>query len=130
MNEQKNKFCYTYSAPTEMERREIESIRKEYMVSEVREDKLERLRKLNARVKNISVSIAVSLGIFGSLLFGFGMSLSLVWENYVIGILVSAVGIIPIVLANPVYNAVLKRCKAKYGEEILRLSEELLNEHR
>lgn len=130
MNEQKNKFCYTYSATTETERREIESIRKEYMVSEVREDKLERLRKLNARVKNISVSIAVSLGIFGSLLFGFGMSLSLVWENYVIGILVSAVGIIPIVLANPVYNAVLKRCKAKYGEEILRLSEELLNEHR
>ena len=130
MNEQKNKFCYTDSAPTETERREIESIRKEYMVSEVREDKLERLRKLNARVKNISVSIAVSLGIFGSLLFGFGMSLSLVWENYVIGILVSAVGIIPIVLAHPVYNAVLKRCKAKYGEEILRLSEELLNEHR
>ena len=130
MNEQKNKFCYTYSAPTETERREIESIRKEYMVSEVREDKLERLRKLNARVKNISVSIAVSLGIFGSLLFGFGMSLSLVWENYVIGILVSAVGIIPIVLANPVYNAVLKRCKATYGEEIVRLSEELLDEHR
>ena len=45
MNGPNDKFEYTYAAPTERERREIESIRKAYLPDEAGE-KLRRLRKL------------------------------------------------------------------------------------
>ncbi len=125
-----DKFQYTYSAPTEDERKEIESIRRQYASSEQGEEKLARLRKLNARVKNTAMCAALSLGIVGLLLFGAGMSLTLAYGNYLVGILLSVFGILPMIAANPVYNAVLKRNKKKYGEEILRLSKELLHERK
>lgn len=121
-------MIYSYSAPTEDERREVESIRKKYLVPERENDKLTRLRKLNARVKNTAMCVSLSVGIVGLLLFGGGMSLTLMQGNYVWGIILSLIGIVPIAIAHPVYNALLKRGKKKYGEEILRLSGEILNE--
>lgn len=128
MSEQQ--FRYTYSAPTESERREIEDIQKQYAPADPADDKMARMRRLNARVRNISVSAAISLGIVGLLLFGAGMSLTLSWGYYLAGILTSVAGIAVMAAANPVYKAVLKKCKNKYGEEILRLTRELLNEHK
>ena len=130
MSEKNDKFQYTYAAPTEEERREIESIRKDFLPPEKNADKLARLRKLNDRVKNAAMITSLSMGVIGILLFGLGMSLCLVWENYVAGVIVAALGIAPMAAATPVYNAVLWRGKKKYGEEILRLSEELLHEHK
>lgn len=121
-------MIYSYSAPTEDERREVESIRKMYLDQERENDKLTRLRKLNARVKNTAMCVSLSVGIVGLLLFGGGMSLTLMQGNYVWGIILSLIGIVPIAIAHPVYNALLKRGKKKYGEEILRLSGEILNE--
>lgn len=121
-------MIYSYSAPTEDERREVESIRKMYLDQERENDKLTRLRKLNARVKNTAMCVSLSVGIVGLLLFGGGMSLTLMQGNYVWGIILSLIGIVPIAIAHPVYNALLKRGKKKYGEEILRLSGENLNE--
>ena len=127
MSDREEKFNYTYSAPTERERREIEDIRRQYAQEDACADKLQRLRRLNARVRNTAMCVALSLGVAGVLLFGLGMSLTLVWEQFAAGIVLSAVGIVPMILANPVYNFVLKQCKSKYGKEILRLSDELLN---
>ncbi len=127
-NEKDKKLIYSYSAPTEDERREVESIRKMYLDPEKENDKLTRLRKLNARVKNTAMCVSLSVGIVGLLLFGGGMSLTLMQGNYVWGIILSLTGIVPIAIAYPVYNALLKRGKKKYGEEILRLSGEILNE--
>ncbi len=121
-------MIYSYFAPTEDERREVESIRKMYLDQERENDKLTRLRKLNARVKNTAMCVSLSVGIVGLLLFGGGMSLTLMQGNYVWGIILSLIGIVPIAIAHPVYNALLKRGKKKYGEEILRLSGEILNE--
>lgn len=123
-------FRYTYSAPTESERREIEDIQKQYAPADPADDKMARLRRLNARVRNISVCIGLSLGVVGLLLFGAGMSFTLAWDNYLAGILTSVAGIAVMAAAKPVYKAVLKKCKNKYGEEILRLTRELLNEHK
>lgn len=121
-------FNYTYTAPSETERKEIASIRKRYQLPET-ESKLERLRRLDARVKRSANIVALTVGIFGCLLFGAGMSCTLeLTEYFVLGVVLSVVGIVPIVLAYPLYNFVLKRSKKKYGDEILRLSEELLNE--
>lgn len=132
MNEGKNKFEYTYSALTEEERAEIESIRRGYLSPEPGGDggKLARLRKLNARVKNAAVCAGLTAGIVGVLLFGAGMSLSLSFSRYAAGIVLSLVGILPMAAAMPLYKFVLGRGRKKYGEEILRLSEELLNERK
>ena len=121
------KFSYTYSAPTEEERREIESIRSEYSRDE-RSEKHERLRRLNARVKNVSMCVALTLGIAGLLVFGLGMAMILEWGILVGGVAVAAVGALPMAGAAPAYNLVLRHEKQKYGPEIVRLSEELLGE--
>lgn len=121
------KFRYTYTAPTEEERREIESIRAAYR-KDVRSEKLERLRRLNARVKNAAMSVALTLGVLGLLVFGLGMTMILEWGILAGGVAVSAAGVLPMAAAAPAYNFVLRRGKEKYGEEIVRLSEELLGD--
>ncbi|HIX09401.1 MAG TPA: hypothetical protein H9683_04380 [Firmicutes bacterium] len=121
------KFRYTYTAPTEEERREIESIRAAYR-KDVRSEKLERLRRLNARVKNVAMSVALTLGVLGLLVFGLGMTMILEWGILAGGVAVSAAGVLPMAAAAPAYNFVLRRGKEKYGEEIVRLSEELLGD--
>ena len=126
MNGPNDKFEYTYAAPTERERREIESIRKAYLPDEAGE-KLRRLRKLNARVRNTAMCVSLTLGVAGVLLFAAGMSLVLSFGRYAAGIALAALGIVPIALAYPVFNRLLRRGKKKYGAEILRLSEELLH---
>jgi hypothetical protein len=64
----------------------------------------------------------------GILVFGFGLSLCLVWGNYIWGILLAVLGCVPMVFAYPSYKWLLAKNKAKYGAEIIKLSEELLNE--
>jgi len=125
MNE---KFNYTYSAPTEKQKREIEQIRRQYLEKENKnDDKFIRLKRLNSIVKNGATIVALILGVMGVLIFGTGMSLVLEFEKLVLGIVVACIGVIPIAIAAPVYNVVFKHNKKKYGEEILRLSEQLLN---
>ena len=120
-------FEYTYSAPTEAERREIARIRKQYEVKDEKQIKLERIRKLDSFVQNFSTILALVLGIMGTLIFGLGLSMVLVWDIFVFGIVVCVIGVCPMIAAYPLYVITLKKNKEKYGEEILRLSEELLN---
>ena len=124
-----DKFSYTYSAPTEEERREIEDIRRAYTAAEPRkENKLARLRALHQRAQRPALIAALSLGIAGVLLFGLGMSMTLVWDLFAGGIAVAAAGLAAAIAARPVFGALLKRGKRKYGAEILRLTDELLQE--
>jgi hypothetical protein len=124
-----SKFKYSYSAPTEHERREIESIKKNYEGGSSENSKISRLRKLDAFVNNSAMAFGISIGVVGILLFGLGLSLVLEWDQYVWGIVTSALGALPIAAAYPVYKFVLKRNKEKYGPEILHLSKELLGEN-
>lgn len=127
------KFEYTYAAPTEAERREAEEIRKHYQDPAVSEDKITRLRRLDEKAKLPPTIWALVLGVVGTIVFGAGMSIvleKLLPYYLIVGTAVSVVGLIPIVLAYPVYKLVSKKCKAKYAEEILRLSEEILNENK
>ena len=124
------KFRYTYSAPTEDERREISSIRRQYLAKNEEETKFEKLKRLDAKVKNWPTTIALILGIVGILIFGLGLTMVLEWSIVIWGIVIAIVGSIPIALAYPVYLKRLQINKEKYGEEILKLSEELLNEEK
>ncbi len=123
------KFNYVYTAPTEEERKEICSIRRQYEEGEKKEEsKIEKLRRLDKKVKNTATCWGVSLGVVGILTFGLGLTMVLEWDLWFWGILIAAVGGVGIALAYPIYQWVLKRNKKRYGEEILRLSKELLAE--
>ena len=127
MKETKEKFEYTYVAPTESERRVAEEIRNRYLPQKKSEDKFTKLKELDEKVKNPPTAWALVLGVAGTLIFGLGMAMVLEWSLIFWGIVVSAVGLIPVALAYPVYCWVLKRGKKKYGAQILKLSEEILN---
>lgn len=126
--ENKDTFKMTYSAK---EQEEIKAIRNKYAPKE--EDKMERLRTLDAKVNNKAMAVAATVGILGSLILGLGMSLvmtdfgsALGGHAMPVGIAVGIIGMIPVALAYPVYNRVLKKEREKIAPEILRLTEELM----
>ena len=126
MNE--NQFNYTYKAPTEEERREIESIKRQYEPKNESENKLARLRKLNNLVNGLATSVSLAVGVIGLLIFGLGLAMVLEWQIIIGGVIICILGIPPIAAAYPIYNIILNKNKAKYGDEILKLSNELLNQ--
>jgi cytochrome c biogenesis protein CcdA len=123
-----NKFRIDYEGKNDNIKEEVESIRNSYLEKSSSQKKLEELRKIDSKVKNTPLIIALSFGIIGTLVFGFGMSLILEFKNYIFGIIVSIIGMILIALAYPIYSILLKKLKNKYKDKILELSNELINE--
>ncbi len=123
-----DKFTYDYSAPTKEEIKEIEDIRRRYGGQKKEKDKLFRLRELDNKVKNPPTVWSLILGIGGTLIFGLGLTMVLEWEIFLWGVIVAIIGCVPMALAVVVYNRLLEKNKKKYGEEILRLTDELLSE--
>ena len=125
-----DEFEFNYSAPTNEERREIENIRQSYLPHTKAEGKLERLRKLDRRVKNIPTATSVSIGVMGLLIFGLGLSMVLEWSILLWGIIVGVIGVAVAVIAYPIYWAISKHLKNKHSKEILDLSKELLKDEK
>ncbi len=121
----KEKFEYRFSAPTEEERREIESIKREYGNNDGTVSALDEIRRYDARVKNPAKIWSLTLGVVGILVFGLGMSLVLEWFLYLAGVLTALAGIAVMGLAYPVYAYSVKCGKRKYGDKILRLLKEI-----
>ena len=126
MSDNKEIFEYTYSAPTEEEKKQIESIRREYLREGKTLSPFEKLKKLNAKVKDTATIVALIFGIVGCLVFGLGLTMVLEWQIWIWGVVLMAIGTIPMLIAYPAYNLTLSRGKKKYGKEILELTEELL----
>ena len=125
---EKRSFEYTYSARRQQE---VEAIRSAYLPRQ--EDPLESLRRLHAIPTRKAQAAALTVGILGALLLGFGMSLCMTelgasWGPmaFVIGIPVGLAGIVLAALAWPVYTRVLKRERERVAPEILRLTDELI----
>ena len=123
-----NQFNFKYTAPNEEERKEIDSIRRQYLPREQTESKIDKLRRLDGLVKNIPTIWSLCLGIVGILIFGLGLTMILEWNIWIWGIVLMVIGSVSMAIAYPVYKLILNKGKAKYGEEILHLSKELLNE--
>ena len=129
-----NKFEYSYSAPTEDERREIASIRRRY--SPFSEDsktggaegegKLEKLRRLAGEPARIAATVSSIIGTVGTLIFGLGLSMVLEWDIILFGILTALPGIAMMALAYPIYRIIRRSAEARRRDEILALSDELL----
>ena len=131
-NNTPNGFSYTYSA---REQAEVKRIRSKYTVPAEEEDKLTRLRRLDASVTQTAQIVALVLGIVGALTLGFGMSLIMSdlavmlgmgsTVAMVLGIVVGVMGAALASLAYPVYNAIVKAKRQKLAPEIIRLADEL-----
>lgn len=116
-------FSYSYSA-TEQE--EIRKIREKYVPKE--ENKLERLRRLDAGATRKGTIAALTLGILSALLLGLGMACTLVWAGkwFIPGIVIGVVGIAGMVSAYPLYKHLVRKERARLTQEILQLTDELL----
>lgn len=116
------RFEYTYSAERQQE---VEKIREKYLPK--KEDKLERLKKLDRSAEVPGTVAALALGMLGALLFGVGMCCVLLWAEsfFVLGIIVGILGILVLAPAYPLYKRMTKRGREKVAEEILALSAEL-----
>ncbi len=132
-NQEQNGFTYTYSA---REQAELKRIRDKYTSPTEEEDKMARLRRLDASVTNTAQAVALAFGITGTLILGFGMSLIMTEIGEIlgvfgdmatiIGIILGVVGGIIASLAYPIYNAIVKAKRKKLTPEIIRLTDELM----
>ena len=84
---------------SEEERKEIDSIRRQYSPQEQTETKLERLRRLDSLVKNTAIIWSLVLGVFGCLIFGIGLTMVLEWSILLGGIVLMVIGSVPMALA-------------------------------
>ena len=120
MNE--NTFQYTYSAP---ENQEVLNIRKKYLPRE--ESKLDELKRLDGLVQNSGITESLIVGVGGSLIFGFGMCLSMevIGNTVWLGILLGLIGTALMLAAYPVHRKFFTKAKEKHAPRILELTAEL-----
>ena len=132
-NNKKNGFSYTYSAK---EYQELKKIRDKYTPPTEVEDKMARLRRLDASVTSTAQAISLVFGVIGALILGLGMSLIMTELSamlginrvaaMVLGIIVGVIGGTLASLAYPVYNYIVKAKRKKLAPEIIRLTDELM----
>lgn len=131
--ENKENFCFTYSAK---DREEVRAIRQKYAEPERIEDKMTQLRKLDASVTQKASVVSLILGVIGSLIMGSGMSLVMTDLGsalklggtlaLLLGLVLGVVGIVLVSLAYPIYNKLVKKEKERVAPEIIRLADELM----
>ncbi len=115
-------FNYSYSAEQQSE---IETIRKKYLPETEQEDKMKKLRALDASVGTSALIISMAVGILSALIFGTGMCCFLLWSQYVLGSLVCLIGIVGMLLAPWVHRKTYEHRKQMLAPQILQLTEEL-----
>ena len=131
-NNENNGFQYTYSAK---EQAELKRIRDKYTPPTETDDKMERLRRLDASVTEVAQVVALVFGVVGTLILGLGMSFCMTelgeifGDNgiaMIVGILIGIIGGILASLAYPIYSAIVRHRRNKLAPEIIRLTDELI----
>ena len=110
-----------------------QKIRAQYM--EKTPSELDALRKLDARVKRPANVFGYVFGSLSAVIMGAGMSLVMtdigatigIASALVPGIAIGIMGLVMALLTYPMYKGILNSRKKKYGDEILKLSEKIMN---
>ena len=110
----------------------VQKIRTQY--TEKEHTGLDSLRALDAKVKRPANLFAYILGGIGALIMGSGMSLVMtdigttlgISNTMNLGIMIGIVGLIMAIINYPVYKRILSSRKKKYADEILKLSERIM----
>lgn len=111
-----------------------QKIRTQYVTREPSE--LDALRALDSKVKRPANVFAYTFGSISAIIMGAGMSLvmtdigtTLGLANALVpGVAVGIVGLVLSLLTYPIHKAMLASRKKKYADEILALSEKIMNE--
>lgn len=111
-----------------------QKIRAQYM--EKTPSELDSLRKLDAKVTRPANVFAYVFGSISAIIMGAGMSLVMtdigatigITDALVPGIAIGVVGLGMTILTYPIYKKILNSRKKKYGNEILTLSEKIINQ--
>ena len=110
-----------------------QKIRTQYM--EKQSTELDELRALDAKVKRPANVFAYVFGAVSAIIMGMGMSLVMtdigavvgITSAMTLGIIIGVVGLGMALLTYPMYKRILNSRKKKYGTEILKLSEKIMN---
>ena len=111
-----------------------QKIRAQYMEKPTTE--LDALRELDVKVKRPANVFAYTFGSVSAVVMGAGMSLVMtdigamigIASALVPGIAIGALGLGMALLTYPMYKGILNSRKKKYGAEILKLSEKIMNQ--
>ena len=110
-----------------------QKIRAQYM--EKTPSELDALRELDAKVKRPAYVFAYTFGSISAVIMGAGMRLVMtdigatigIASALVPGIAIGVVGLGMALLTYPMYKGILNSRKKKYGDEILKLSDKIMN---
>lgn len=126
--ENKDTFKMTYSA---QQQDEIRAIREKYAPKEP--TKMEQLRALDESVTKKATGVSIAVGVTGTLIMGFGMSLTMSEFGkyfgdlgFILGIALGVVGIGILACAYPFYTRTLKKEREKIAPRVLSLTDELM----
>ena len=111
----------------------VQKIRTQY--TEKQHTELDALKALDAKVKKPANVFAYVYGSISAIIMGAGMSLVMTDIGAKIGLAATmipgiAIGVVGMILAlttYPIYKGILNSRKKKYGPEILKLSEKIMN---
>ena len=128
--EKNTSFIYSYSAK---ENKEVQEIRKRYLPQE--ESKLDELKELDRKVKRPVNVFAYIFGTISAIIMGSGMSFVMtdvgrtvsISEPMPYGIIIGIVGMFMAIVNYPMYKGILDSRKKKYGAEIIKLSDSIMN---
>ncbi len=132
-----NEFQYNYSAK---EQAELKKIREKYITDNKTTElsAMEKIRKLDSGVTQKGTVVALIIGIIGTLIMGFGMSLIMtdikeILGSYrdmalIIGIIIGFIGMVGVIVAYPLYQSITEKERKKVAPEILRLTDELMKQ--
>ncbi len=121
-NHNENGFSYSYSA---VRQREIDRIVSKY--SDNKEDKFQKMKRLDDGVESFGTAVAIVYAIISVLVFGTGMSLSLAMGQMAAGIIVGVIGLIMLFFISPVRKFTVRRHRKKVAHKILKLADEISN---
>lgn len=110
----------------------VEKIRTQYMEKE--ESQVEELKALDAKVKRPVNIFSYSFGSVAALIMGSGMSLVMtdigekigMSEPMISGVIIGVIGMVMAIANYPVYKKFLNARRKKYADEIIELSEKII----
>ena len=120
------KFTYTYTALSEEERINVQSLKNKYSEEKEVLSDLQRLKKLDAKIESASKITGLVFGIISCVFFGAGLAFILEFEFYYLGVPLSLVGLIGMIYTPFLSRKVRNNYKNRYKDEILSLANKLL----
>lgn len=110
-----------------------QEIRSRYTVQEP--SKLDILRAMDAKVHRPANLFAGVFASISALIMGAGMSLIMtdigavigMSDTWAYGLVIGIIGMLMLILTYPMYKGILNRRQKKYADEIMKLSDEIIN---